>query len=80
MSRKPIGKIAVKEAVRRIYPLLPRRFSLIRLHAMVAREICRPQVFCDSVRRKLFELREEKEIFFKNISKPKSLYQKEERL
>ena len=77
---KPLGKISVKKAVEEIYHLLPRRFSIIKLHAMVAREICRPYVFTDTVRRKLFELREEGLIKFRNIDKARSIYEKEERL
>lgn len=77
---KPLGKLSVREAVQRIYPMLPLRFSLISLHAMVARDICRPMVFCDTVRRKLMELREEGLVSFKNIDKAKSIYQKTERM
>ena len=77
---KPKGKTSVREAVKRIYPILPVRFSMIQLHAMVAREICRPYVFMDTVRRKLMELREEKLITFENIDKAKSIYMKKERL
>jgi hypothetical protein len=43
---------------------------------MVAREINRPYVFMDTVRRKLMELREEGLISFENVSKSKSLYHK----
>ena len=77
---KPKGKISVRLAVQRIYPELPRRFSMISLYAMVAREICRPQVFLDSIRRKLFELREEGLISFENIDKQRAIYMKKERL
>jgi Fe2+ or Zn2+ uptake regulation protein len=77
---KPKGKISVREAVERIYYGLPLRFSMISLHAMVAREINRPYVFLDTVRRKLFELREEGIINFKNVDKAKSIYHKTERL
>ena len=77
---KPKGKISVRLAVQRVYPGLPRRFSMISLYAMVAREICRPQVFMDTVRRKLMELREERLISFENIDKAKSIYMKKERL
>jgi hypothetical protein len=76
---KPVGKYSVREAVQRIYPILPLRFSLIKLHAMVAREICRPQVFCDTVRRKLDELREEGLISFENVDKKRSIYHKTDR-
>jgi len=77
---KPKGKQSVRSAVEEIYPRLPQRFSMISLHAMVAREINRPNVFGDTVRRKLFELREEGLISFKNIDKARSLYHKLERL
>ena len=77
---KPKGKISVRLAVQRIYPELPQRFSMISLYVMVAREICRPQVFMDTVRRKLMELREERLISFENIDKAKSIYMKKERL
>ena len=72
----PKGKTSVQDAVKKLYPTLPRKFSLISLHAMVARDIKRPYVFLDTIRRKLFLLREEGLINFKNISKPKSQYQK----
>ncbi len=77
---KPKGKISVRLAVQRIYPELPIRFSMISLHAMVAREINRPYVFMDTVRRKLMELREEGLISFENIDKQRAIYQKRERL
>lgn len=74
------GKESVRKAVERIYPELPQRFSMISLHAMVARDICRPMVNTDTIRRKLFELREEGSISFKNIDKARAIYHKEERL
>jgi hypothetical protein len=74
---KPIGKESVQVAVTKIYSELPLTFSMIKLHAMVAREICRPQVFMDTVRRKLDLLRENGDINFKCVSKKKSLYQKQ---
>jgi Fe2+ or Zn2+ uptake regulation protein len=77
---KPKGKISVEEAVKRIYPGLPQRFSMISLHAMVAREINRPYVFMDTVRRKLMVLREEGVISFKNIDKARSIYHKTDAL
>ena len=77
---KPLGKESVRSAVEKIYPGLPRKFSMISLHAMVAREICRPYVFMDTVRRKLMELREEGLISFENTDKAKSIYQKTERI
>jgi hypothetical protein len=77
---KPKGKISVRKAVESIYPSLPRKFSMISLHAMVARETNRPYVFMDTVRRKLMELREEGSISFKNIDKAKSIYHKTEKL
>jgi Fe2+ or Zn2+ uptake regulation protein len=73
---KPKGKTSVRKAVEEIYPKLPQRFSMISLHVMVAREIKRPYVFMDTVRRKLMELREEGLIQFKNIDKSKSIYHK----
>jgi len=75
---KQKGKISIRAAVEIIYPTLPRRFSLIKLHAMVAREICRPYVFLDSCRRKLFELREEGIIRFHNVDKARSLYERDD--
>jgi hypothetical protein len=77
---KPKGKESVRSAVQRIYPGLPLRFSMISLHAMVAREMNRPYVFMDTIRRKLFELREEGLISFENTDKAKSIYHKTERL
>ncbi len=74
---KPLGKCSVRSAVERIYPELPVRFSMIRLHALVAREIERPYVFMDTVRRKLMELREEGLIRFENIDKQRSIYLKD---
>ena len=73
---KPLGKESVRSAIQSIYPQLPHRFSLISLHAMVAIRIRRPYLFSDTSRRKLFELREEGKISFKNISKKKSIYLK----
>lgn len=77
---KPKGKISVRKAVQRLYPELPQKFSMISLHAMVAREINRPYVFMDTVRRKLMELREEGLISFENTDKARSIYHKTERL
>jgi len=77
---KPLGKTSVRKAVEEIYPKLPRRFSMISLHAMVAREINRPYVFMDTVRRKAMELREEGKISFINIDKAKAIYHKTERI
>jgi hypothetical protein len=77
---KPKGKESVRKAVEKLYPELPLKFSMISLHAMVAREINRPYVFMDTVRRKLMELREEGSISFENIDKAKSIYHKTERL
>ena len=73
---KPKGKLSVRSAVERIYPDLPQRFSLMRLHAEVVREVQRPYLYLDTTRRKVMELREEKRINFKCIDKAKSLYQK----
>ena len=77
---KPKGKTSVKTAVRNIYPQLPRRFSMMKLHIMVCREICRPYLYLDTTRRKAMELREEGEITFECINKAKSLYRKLEKL
>lgn len=71
---KPIGKESVRSAVESIYPQLPHRFSMVGLHAMVMMRIRRPYLFMDSCRRKLFELREEGKISFRNIDKAKSIY------
>ena len=73
---KPLGKESVRKAVLDLYPALPHRFSMISLHAMVAREIRRPYVFSDTVRRKLFELREEGIVNFENTNKTKGIYHK----
>jgi hypothetical protein len=72
----PTGKESVQKAVERVYYQLPRTFSMISLHAMVAREIKRPYVFLDTCRRKLFLLRELGVINFVNVSKKRSIYQK----
>ena len=77
---KPKGKESVRSAIQGIYPGLPLTFSMISLHAMVARRISRPYVFMDTVRRKLMELREEGEISFENTDKAKSIYHKTDRL
>ena len=77
---KPLGKTTVRHAVEMIYPELPHKFSMISLHAMVAREINRPYLFMDTCRRKLFELREEGLIHFENCDKAKALYQKTDRI
>ena len=74
------GKISVEAAVKKLYPELPHKFSLISLHAMVAREINRPYVYLDTCRRKLFLLRENGVINFKCVSKSKSQYEKQEAL
>jgi hypothetical protein len=77
---KPKGKESVRSAIEAIYPNLPIRFSMISLHAMVVRRTNRPYLFLDTVRRKLFELREEKSIFFENVDKAKSIYHKIQKL
>jgi hypothetical protein len=77
---KPKGKIAVRAAVEKVYPSLPRQFSLMRLHAEVIKEVRRPYLFLDTSRRKLDELREEGLISFKNTDKAKSLYEKTDRM
>jgi len=76
--KKPKGKISVRAAVEVVYPELPRIFSLAGLHAMVAREICRPQVHMDTCRRKAFELRKEGAIRFHNVDKARSLYERDD--
>jgi len=73
---KPKGKTSVRAAVINIYPQLKRRFSMIALHAMVARETNRPYVFMDTVRRKLQELRDEGQVNYDCIDRQKSLYRK----
>lgn len=77
---KPLGKTSVRKAVEMIYPTLPKRFSMISLHLMVAREIKRPYVFMDTVRRKVMELREEGLISFENIDKKRAIYHKTDKL
>jgi hypothetical protein len=77
---KPKGKQSVRSAVEKLYPELPQRFSLMKLHSMVCREISRPYLYLDMTRRKAMELREEGIISFKNIDKAKSIYHKLERL
>jgi hypothetical protein len=74
------GKISIEKAVQRLYTELPQKFSLISLHAMVAREINRPYVYLDTCRRKLFLLREQGKIHFECVSKSKSQYEKREKL
>jgi hypothetical protein len=73
---KPIGKESVRSAVESIYPELPHRFSMMKLHAMVMRRIARPYLYLDTTRRKLMELREEGLISFENIDKARSIYHK----
>jgi len=73
---KPKGKISVRAAVEKIYPMLPRRFSMMRLHAEVIREIRRPYLFLDTTRRKLQELRDEGLVDYDCIDRQKSLYHK----
>jgi len=72
------GKQSVKSAVEEVYNSMPRfqKFSTIGLTATVARIICRPQVFHDTVLRKMRELREEGKADFECIDRGKSLYQK----
>jgi hypothetical protein len=77
---KPKGKESVRLAIQSIYPNLPRKFSMISLHAMVAQRIARPYVFMDTCRRKLMELREEGLVSFENIDKAKSIYHKTDRM
>lgn len=77
---KPKGKISVRLAVQKVYPSLPRQFSLMRLHAEVIKEVRRPYLYLDTTRRKVMELREEGLISFKNTDKAKSLYEKTDRL
>jgi uncharacterized protein (DUF302 family) len=77
---RPLGKTSVRQAVLDLYPTLPRKFSMISLHCMVAHEIKRPYVFMDTIRRKAMELREEGIIHFENIDKKRALYQKTDRL
>lgn len=74
------GKLSVQKAVGDLYPELPQRFSMISFHAMVAREICRPQVYMDTVRRKLDLLRETGAINFECIDRERSIYHKLESL
>jgi len=76
--RRPKGKISVRKAVERIYPELPRRFSLAGLHALVVRETYRPYLHMDTTRRKAFELRKEGIIRFHNVDKARSLYEKDD--
>ena len=75
---KPKGKQSVRSAVEEIYNTMPRhhRFSTIGITTTVARMICRPQVFPDTVLRKLRELRTEGKADFVSISKSKSIYEK----
>lgn len=73
---KPKGKQSVRSAIEEIYPTLPRKFSTLGLTATVARMICRPEVFPDTVLRKARELKEEGKINFVNIDKARSIYMK----
>jgi hypothetical protein len=73
------GKQSVKSAVEQVFNDMPRhtKFSTIGLHSTVARMTCRPQVFPDTVLRKLRELREEGKADFVNIDRERSIYQKQ---
>jgi hypothetical protein len=73
---KPLGKQSVRSAVEEIYPIMPVRFSTLHLHTLVSRRIGRPDVFHDTILRKLRELKEEGIINFRNINKAKSIYMK----
>ena len=75
---KPKGKTSVRKAVQVIYPGLPRIFSMITLHRLVGEKIERPQVFPDTVARKLRELREEGLVSYECIDRLRSWYRKTE--
>jgi hypothetical protein len=55
---------------------MPVRFSAIHLHKLVGMMIGRPEVFPDTILRKLRELKQEGKINFKNVDKARSLYMK----
>jgi hypothetical protein len=75
---KPKGKQSVRSAVESVLGSMPKfqKFSTLGLTATVARMICRPSVFPDTVLRKCRELRDEGKIDFICIDKGKSLYKK----
>lgn len=73
---KPLGKQSVRSAVEELYPIMPIRFSTLHLHTLVSRRIGRPQVFHETILRKMRELKEEGKINFKNIDKAHSIYLK----
>lgn len=73
---KPKGHISVRKAVEEYYPIIPERFMGIHLIRLVAKRIGRPEVFEDSILRKLREMKEEGLINFKNVDKLHSIYQK----
>jgi hypothetical protein len=74
---KPKGKQSVRSAVEELYPIMPVRFSTLHFHTLVSRKIGRPEVFHDTILRKMRELKEEGKINFKNIDKARSIYMKE---
>ena len=75
---RPKGKQSVQSAVEEVFNSMPRfrRFSTIGLTSTVARMICRPQVFPDTILRKLRLLREDGKADFVCIDRGKSIYEK----
>jgi hypothetical protein len=75
---KPKGKQSVRSAVEEVFNSMPKyhKFSTLGLTAIVARMICRPSVFPDTILRKARELRDEGKVEFTCIDKGKSLYKK----
>jgi hypothetical protein len=73
---KPLGKQSVRSAIEDLYPIMPVRFSTLHFHILVSRRIGRPNVFHETILRKMRELKEDGKINFKNIDKARSIYMK----
>jgi hypothetical protein len=73
---KPLGKQSVRSAIEDLYPIMPTRFSTLHFHILISMRIGRPDIFHDTILRKMRELKEEGKINFRNINKAKSLYEK----
>ncbi len=73
---KPLGKQSVRSAIEDLYPIMPVRFSTIHFHKLIGKRIGRPDVFPDTILRKMRELKQEGKINFKNTNKAKSIYVK----
>jgi hypothetical protein len=73
---KPKGLQSVRKAVSELFPIMPERFYGIHLVRLVAKRIGRPEVYQDSIFRKMRELKEEGLINFVNTDKLHSIYEK----